>query len=54
MVRWIYINAIGGVTISALTLAAASYLLVSLWSQGRGKLRVRLLLGMVLSDVLLG
>ena len=54
MVRWTFINAVGGVIISALTLVAASYLLFSLWSQGRGKLRVRLLLGMVISDVLLG
>ena len=54
MVRWTYINAVGGTVISALTLAAASYLLFSLWRQGTGKLRVRLLIGMVVSDLLLG
>ena len=52
--EWTDINAIGGLVISALTLIAAVYLWLSLWRQGRGKLRVRLLLGMVISDVLLG
>jgi len=50
----LHINGIGGVAISGMTLIAATYLLISLWKQGRGKLRVRLLLGMVISDLLLG
>jgi hypothetical protein len=54
MVAWLFINTIGGLIISALTLVAATYLLVSLWNQGKGKLRVRLLMGMVISDLLLG
>ncbi|WVW79957.1 hypothetical protein I302_101930 [Kwoniella bestiolae CBS 10118] len=48
------INATGASIISGLTLLAASYLLVSLIKQGRGKLRVRLLIGMVVSDIILG
>ncbi|WWC68808.1 uncharacterized protein I206_102743 [Kwoniella pini CBS 10737] len=48
------INATGASVISGLTLIAAAYLLWSLIKQGRGKLRVRLLLGMVISDLMLG
>lgn len=48
------INAIGGTIISSSTIIAAAYLLWSLARQGRGKLRVRLLLGMVISDLILG
>ncbi|RSH94508.1 hypothetical protein EHS25_004311 [Saitozyma podzolica] len=48
------INAIGGTILSASTIIAAAYLLLSLARQGRGKLRVRLLLGMVISDLVLG
>ncbi|WRT65521.1 uncharacterized protein IL334_002466 [Kwoniella shivajii] len=48
------INATGGSVISGLTIIAALYLLISLVKQGRGKLRVRLLLGMVVSDLILG
>ncbi|WVF66890.1 hypothetical protein IAT40_001633 [Kwoniella sp. CBS 6097] len=48
------VNATGASVISGLTLIAASYLFVSLLRQGRGKLRVRLLLGMVVSDLVIG
>ncbi|WWC60116.1 uncharacterized protein I303_102680 [Kwoniella dejecticola CBS 10117] len=48
------INATGASVISGLTLVAAAYLFYSLLRQGRGKLRVRLLLGMVVSDMMLG
>ncbi|KAK8861433.1 hypothetical protein IAR55_002252 [Kwoniella newhampshirensis] len=48
------VTATGGAVVSGLTLIAAIYLLISLWRQGRGKLRVRLLVGMVISDILLG
>ncbi|WVR03983.1 hypothetical protein IAU60_000982 [Kwoniella sp. DSM 27419] len=48
------INATGAAVISGLTLVAATYLFISLIRQGRGKLRVRLLIGMVLSDLILG
>ncbi|WWC87696.1 uncharacterized protein L201_002588 [Kwoniella dendrophila CBS 6074] len=48
------INATGASIISGLTLIAASYLFISLIKQGRGKLRVRLLIGMVVSDLILG
>ncbi|ORY25814.1 hypothetical protein BCR39DRAFT_470972 [Naematelia encephala] len=54
MVAWTYINAVGGSIISGLTVLASVYLMVSLARQGRGKLRVRLLLGMVISDLLVG
>ncbi|WVQ94498.1 hypothetical protein IAU59_001577 [Kwoniella sp. CBS 9459] len=48
------VNATGASVISGLTLIAASYLFYSLVKQGRGKLRVRLLLGMVVSDLAIG
>ncbi|WWD08846.1 hypothetical protein V865_006960 [Kwoniella europaea PYCC6329] len=48
------INATGASIISGLTLIAAAYLFFSLMKQGRGKLRVRLLIGMVVSDLILG
>jgi hypothetical protein len=54
MVAWAKINAYGSTVIAASTIVAASYLLITLFKQGRGKLRVRLLIGMVSSDLLLG
>lgn len=48
------INGIGQTVISSLTIIGSVYLLVALWRQGRGKLRVRLLLGMIFGDLLLG
>ncbi|KAL7419679.1 hypothetical protein Q5752_005593 [Cryptotrichosporon argae] len=54
MVNPVLINAIGSVVISALTLVGAVYLLWTLWKQGKGKLRVRLLIGTVASDILVG
>lgn len=54
MPRYPLINAIGSIVISAITLTSALYLLVLLHRQGKGKLRVRLLVGMVVSDLLLG
>nr|XP_031863082.1 uncharacterized protein CI109_001560 [Kwoniella shandongensis]KAA5530154.1 hypothetical protein CI109_001560 [Kwoniella shandongensis] len=48
------IMATGATVVSGLTILASAYLLVSLYLQGRGKLRVKLLLGMVISDLLLG
>lgn len=52
--QWARINAIGSSVITSITIAASVYLFVVLSRQGRGKLRVRLLLGMVISDFLLG
>ncbi len=52
--QWARINAIGSTVITATTIGASIYLFVVLVRQGRGKLRVRLLLGMVTSDFLLG
>ncbi len=54
MTNWLRINSIGSSVIAGSTILAALYLLVSLVRQGRGKLRVRLLVGMVISDVLVG
>lgn len=48
------INAIGATTLSVLTVVSAAYLLYRLLQQGRGKLRVRLLIGLVSSDIFLG
>ena len=49
-----YINAVGSTVISAMTFISALWLVIQLVRQGRGKLRVRLLLGMMSSDLLLG
>ena len=48
------INAIGAISLACATLIAGMYLLISIGKQGHGKLRVRLLLGMVASDLVLG
>jgi hypothetical protein len=53
-VDYVRVNAIGATVISFVTLVAATYLLYSLIRQGRGKLRVRLLTGLVISDIALG
>lgn len=53
MTDWTTINAAGSTVISFLTLIASAYLLISLTLQGRGKLRVRLLLGLVTSDLVI-
>lgn len=52
--RLLFINTVGQTVISTLTIIGSSYLLYALMKQGRGKLRVRLLLGMILGDLLLG
>ncbi|WVQ79035.1 hypothetical protein IAT38_001127 [Cryptococcus sp. DSM 104549] len=54
MPNYTLINAIGSTVISGATLTVAGYLLYSLIRQGKGKLRVRLLVGMVISDICLG
>ncbi|WOO79519.1 uncharacterized protein LOC62_02G003041 [Vanrija pseudolonga] len=54
MTNYTRITTIGGLTISALTILSALYLLYSLVSHGRGKLRVRLLIGIVISDMSVG
>ncbi|WVQ73830.1 hypothetical protein IAR50_003411 [Cryptococcus sp. DSM 104548] len=54
MVYYPAINAWGGTVISAITLISASWLLFLLWKQGTGKLRVRLLMGMIISDLAIG
>lgn len=48
------VNAIGAISLACATLVAGMYLLISIARQGHGKLRVRLLLGMVASDLVLG
>lgn len=52
--RLLFINGVGQTVITALTIISATYLLFALWRQGRGKLRVRLLMGMIFGDLLLG
>jgi hypothetical protein len=52
--RLLFINSVGQTVITTLTIIGSSYLLYALMRQGRGKLRVRLLLGMILGDLLLG
>jgi ABC-type enterochelin transport system permease subunit len=52
--RQLYINSIGQTIITSLTIIGSSYLLYALFRQGHGKLRVRLLLGMIFGDLLLG
>lgn len=52
--RLLFINGVGQTIITALTVLGSIYLLIALWTQGRGKLRVRLLLGMIFGDLLLG
>lgn len=52
--RLLFINGTGQTIISSLTMIGSLYLLVALFRQGRGKLRVRLLLGMIFGDLLLG
>lgn len=54
MTDYTRITTIGGLAISALTILSALYLLYSLISHGRGKLRVRLLIGIVVSDMSVG
>ncbi|EIW66507.1 hypothetical protein TREMEDRAFT_34775 [Tremella mesenterica DSM 1558] len=54
MPHWQRLTVIGDVVISSLTIIGASYLLLSLFKKGTGKLRVRLLVGMVVSDLSLG
>ncbi|ODN80744.1 hypothetical protein L202_02901 [Cryptococcus amylolentus CBS 6039] len=54
MAKYTLINAWGGTVISATTLVSATYLLTLLWKQGTGKLRVRLLMGMIISDLAIG
>ncbi|KAE8540778.1 hypothetical protein D1P53_003142 [Cryptococcus gattii VGV] len=54
MLPYSLINATGSIVISAVTLISALYLFLMLYRQGKGKLRVRLLVGMVISDLLLG
>jgi hypothetical protein len=49
-----YLTAVGALVIEALTIICALYLIWSLSKQGWGKVRVRLLLGMVASDLMLG
>jgi hypothetical protein len=48
------INATGQAVISGLTILGAGYLLIALVRQGTGKLRGRLLLGMIFGDIALG
>jgi hypothetical protein len=52
--RLLFINGVGQTVIAGLTVFGSSYLLYALLKQGRGKLRVRLLLGMIFGDLLLG
>jgi hypothetical protein len=52
--RQLYINSVGQTIITSLTIIGSSYLLYALLRQGHGKLRVRLLLGMIFGDLLLG
>jgi hypothetical protein len=52
--RQLFINSVGQTVITTLTIIGSSYLLFALLRQGRGKLRVRLLLGMIFGDLLLG
>ncbi|KAK4685663.1 hypothetical protein P7C73_g4483, partial [Tremellales sp. Uapishka_1] len=54
MVNYVYINAVGASVITASTVLASLYLMVELFRQGRGKLRVKLLMGMVFSDLMFG
>ena len=54
MTNWGKINAVGSSAISGSTVIAGLYLFFCLIRQGTGKLRTRLLLGMVTSDVLIG
>lgn len=54
MLPYSLINATGSIVISAVTLISALYLFIMLYRQEKGKLRVRLLVGMVISDLLLG
>jgi len=50
----LFINIVGQTIITSLTIIGSSYLLYALMKQGHGKLRVRLLLGMIFGDLLLG
>lgn len=50
---WTLTTAAGGVAISVVSLFCALYLMYSLWHNGRGKLRVRLLMGIVSSDIII-
>jgi len=52
--RLLKINSIGQTVITTLTIIGSTYLLYALLRQGHGKLRVRLLLGMIFGDLLLG
>ncbi|KAL1409521.1 hypothetical protein Q8F55_003504 [Vanrija albida] len=54
MTNYTRITTIGGLTIAALTIVCSLYLLFSLASHGRGKLRVRLLIGIIVSDLTVG
>lgn len=53
-VNYTRINAIGVCVIASSTVISAAYLLGTLAKQGRGKLRVRMLLGMIASDLMIG
>lgn len=48
------VNAAGGVVLSALTILACIYMMVNLIRQGLRKMRVRLLLAAVMSDIAIG
>lgn len=48
------VNAAGGIAFSALTVVASVYMLVNLMRQGFNKMRVRMLVGIVLSDLAIG
>jgi ABC-type enterochelin transport system permease subunit len=52
--RLLFINGVGQTIITSLTIIGSTYLLYALMKQGHGKLRVRLLLGMIFGDLLLG
>lgn len=52
--RMLFINVVGQTVITSLTIIGSTYLLYALMRQGHGKLRVRLLLGMIFGDLLLG
>ena len=54
MVAWLRVTAVGDTVISGLTVVGSLYLMWSLAKKGTGKLRVRLLVGMVMSDFFLG